>query len=75
MYLACQQGQYDTVKIYLDLNGQTANRRVDTIIKRPDGWLFLHVACFGGHTEVLRLLIGVGLIIENTANKVLHLCV
>ncbi|VDI47760.1 blast:Ankyrin-1 [Mytilus galloprovincialis] len=62
-------GQYETVKFLLDLNGQEFNSRVDTTIKDNKGWSALDVACFKGHIKVIKLLIDVGMNINDTTNR------
>ncbi|VDI65891.1 Hypothetical predicted protein [Mytilus galloprovincialis] len=69
LYLACENGHYNTVKFLLDLNRQTLNSRVDTIIKNRNGQSVLHVACLNGHTEVVKLLVGVGLNVNDTTHN------
>ncbi|VDI25530.1 ankyrin repeat domain-containing protein 17 [Mytilus galloprovincialis] len=69
LFLACRHGCHDTVKYLLDLNGQALNSRVDTTIKHKKGWSALHVACQNGHKEVIKLLIDVGININDTTNS------
>ncbi|XP_063407048.1 ankyrin-1-like [Mytilus trossulus] len=65
---ACQNGHYETVKYLLDLNDKTLNSRVDTTIKQKDGWSVLHIACFKGQLEVVKLLVDVGMNLNDTTN-------
>ncbi|VDI16368.1 Hypothetical predicted protein [Mytilus galloprovincialis] len=53
----------------LDLNGQEFNSRVDTTIKDNEGRSALHLACQNGHTEVIKLLMDVGMNINDTTNR------
>ncbi|XP_071141706.1 ankyrin-1-like [Mytilus edulis] len=66
---ACENGHYDTVKFLLDLKEQTLNRCVDTTIKDNQGWSVLHIACFMGHTEVIKLFTDFGLNVNDTKNN------
>ncbi|CAG2228497.1 unnamed protein product [Mytilus edulis] len=52
-----------------DLNGPELNSRVYTTIKDQKGWSALHVACQNGHIEVIKLLIDVGMNINDTTNS------
>ncbi|XP_063407051.1 uncharacterized protein LOC134690859 [Mytilus trossulus] len=61
LYQACRKGRFDIVKYLLDLNGKALNSRVDTLVKGTNGWSALHTACFNGHAGILKLLIGVGM--------------
>ncbi|XP_071141832.1 uncharacterized protein [Mytilus edulis] len=69
LYLACQQGHFETVKFLLDLNGQALNSRVDTTIKDEKGWSVLHAACSYGSSGIPKLLIDVGMNINDRTNK------
>ncbi|CAG2188589.1 unnamed protein product [Mytilus edulis] len=66
---ASREGRYDTVKFLLDLNGRTINSRVDTTKKNRAGWSPLHTACIKGHIEVVKLLIKVGMNINDKTNS------
>ncbi|CAG2234021.1 unnamed protein product [Mytilus edulis] len=71
LYLACQEGNYEAVKILLqlELKDQTCNSCVDTTIVNKDGWSALHVACCNGHTKVVTLLTDVGIDINDKTNN------
>ncbi|CAG2216442.1 unnamed protein product [Mytilus edulis] len=76
LYQACRKGRFDIVKYLLDLNGKTLNSRVDTLIKDTNGWSALHTACFNGHAGILKLLIGVGMDInerDHSGKTAVHL--
>lgn len=61
LYLACEKGQYNTVKFLSDLKELTLNACVDTTIQDENGWSVMRVACLKGHTEVVKVLIEVGM--------------
>ncbi|XP_063405743.1 serine/threonine-protein phosphatase 6 regulatory ankyrin repeat subunit C-like [Mytilus trossulus] len=67
LFLACENGHYDTVKYLLCLNGKTSNDRVDATIKDEGGSEVLHAACSKGHTEIVKLLFDVGMHINDTS--------
>ncbi|VDI47763.1 Hypothetical predicted protein [Mytilus galloprovincialis] len=69
LYLACQESHFETVKFLLDLNGQALNSRVDTTIKDEKGWSVLHAACSYGSSGIPKLLIDVGMNINDRTNK------
>ncbi|CAG2256755.1 unnamed protein product [Mytilus edulis] len=76
LYQACRKGRFNIVKYLLDLNGKTLNSRVDTLIKGTNGWSALHTACFNGHAGILKLLICVGMDInerDNSGKTAVHL--
>ncbi|CAG2228498.1 unnamed protein product [Mytilus edulis] len=52
-----------------DLKGPELNSRVYTTIKDQKGWSALHLACQNGHIEVIKLLIDVGMNINDTTNS------
>lgn len=57
------------MKYLLNLNGQKLNSRADTTIRNAAKWSVLHVACYKGYTEIIKLLIDLGLNInDKTAN-------
>lgn len=56
------------MKFLLDLNVKKLNC-VDTTIKHGDGQSVLNVACLNGHTEVVKLLIDVGLNVNDTTHN------
>ncbi|CAG2184442.1 unnamed protein product [Mytilus edulis] len=59
LYLACEKGQYNTVKFLSDLKELTLNTCVDTTIQDENGWSVMRVAYLKGHTEVVKVLIEV----------------
>ncbi|VDI41318.1 Hypothetical predicted protein [Mytilus galloprovincialis] len=70
LFLAsCQKGHKNTVKFLLSLNDQTLERRVDIKTKHKDRWSHLHTACFNGHTDVVKLLLEIGMNINDTTNN------
>ncbi|XP_063405877.1 protein fem-1 homolog C-like [Mytilus trossulus] len=76
LYQACRKGRFDIVKYLLDVNGKTLNSRVDTLIKGTNGWSALHTACFNGHAGILKLLICVGMDInerDHSGKTAVHL--
>ncbi|VDI42961.1 serine/threonine-protein phosphatase 6 regulatory ankyrin repeat subunit A [Mytilus galloprovincialis] len=69
LFLACQRGNFETVKYLLDLNGKNINSRVDTRKKRVNGLSALHTACINGHLDIVKLLVNVGVNLNDTSNK------
>lgn len=57
------------MKQWLDLKDQTLCSYVDRTIKAEDEWSVLHVACYNGHTEIVKLLNDVDMNVNEATNK------
>ncbi|CAC5410652.1 unnamed protein product [Mytilus coruscus] len=66
LYLACEYGCYDTAKLIIDyisskqISSQTTVADALNRLHSRPGCTVLHSACYGGHTEIVKLLIDTG---------------
>lgn len=64
--IASREGHILIIKWFLQLNDK--QHRVDINTRNEEGWNALHMACFYGHTEIVKLLLSAGMIIHDTTN-------
>ena len=74
LYIACKHGYYKTVKcitdfIYLKIKKRTIADELKNLHTRKSGWTVLHSACNNGHTDVVKLLIDVGMTVNDLTTK------
>ncbi|VDI56057.1 26S proteasome non-ATPase regulatory subunit 10 [Mytilus galloprovincialis] len=74
LYLACEHGCYDTVKLIIGyISSKQISKKITVAgvlnhLHSIPSFTVLHAACYNGHTEVVNLLIDVGMNINDPSN-------